>query len=138
MSIILAIDFGLKRTGLAVTDNNQIIASGLKTVETSSLIHFLLEYSITEDLGTIVIGFPKKLNNTPSEIEPDILKFIKKLSFKIPNVKIERFDERFTSKIAHQTMLLGGLKKKQRSNKETVDMVSATIILQSYLSHNKS
>lgn len=132
MGRILAIDFGKKRTGIAVTDELQIIASGLTTVETDKLISFLKKYTSEEKVELFVIGKPKQMNNSDSESEILIIEFINKLK-KISDIPIKRVDERFTSKIAFQTMIDGGLKKQQRRNKALVDEISATIILQSYL-----
>ncbi|QLE00082.1 Holliday junction resolvase RuvX [Galbibacter sp. BG1] len=133
MSRILAIDFGEKRTGIAVTDELQIIASGLTTVATGDLISFLKEYTAKEKVELILIGQPKRMNNEFSDVETVILKFIDKISAEIPTIPIKRVDERFTSKIAFQSMIDSGVKKKQRRNKELLDEVSATVILQSYL-----
>lgn len=136
MGRILAIDFGKKRTGIAVTDELQIIASGLTTVQTDTLISFLKEYILNEKVDLFIIGKPKQMNNSDSESEALILPFISKLKKHIPQIPIQRVDERFTSKMAFQTMIDGGLKKNQRKNKALVDEISATIILQSYL-YNK-
>ena len=136
MARILAIDFGLKRTGIAVTDELQIIASGLTTVPTEDLISFLKEYISKENVELFIVGKPKQMDNTDSESEQLILPFLEKLTKEIPTVPVQRIDERFTSKMAFQTMIDGGLKKKQRRNKALVDEISATIILQSYL-YNK-
>lgn len=136
MGRILAIDFGKKRTGIAVTDELQIIASGLTTVDTDNLIPFLKEYISKEKVDTLVIGKPKRLNNEDSESEVLIIPFLEKLSTAFPSIPIERVDERFTSKMAFQTMIDSGLSKKQRQNKGLIDEISATIILQSYL-YNK-
>jgi putative holliday junction resolvase len=133
---ILAIDFGKKRTGIAVTDELQIIASGLTTVYTEDLIPFLKEYISKNQVELFLVGKPKQMNNTDSESEALILPFLKKLKNQIPQIPLLRIDERFTSKIAVQTMIDGGLNKKQRRNKALVDEISATIILQSYL-YNK-
>lgn len=133
MARILAIDFGKKRTGIAVTDELQIIASGLTTVETDQLIPFLQQYTSEEKVALFIVGKPKQMDNSDSESEVLIVPFLEKLAKKIPNIPIERVDERFTSKMAFQTMIDGGLKKKQRRNKALVDEISATIILQSYL-----
>ena len=119
MPRILSIDFGSKRCGIAVTDESQIIASGLKTVKTENLIHFLKDYFKEEEVNLIVVGLPKNMNNEESSIEPLILKYIKTINTTFPLVKTDRFDERFTSKLAFQAMIDGGLKKKQRRNKET-------------------
>lgn len=133
MGRILAIDFGKVRTGIAVTDELQIIASGLTTVKTEALIPFLKNYCAKEKVAVFIVGKPKQMNNTDSESEALIIPFLEKLSKEIPSIPIKRVDERFTSKMAVQTMIAGGLKKKQRSNKALVDEISATIILQSYL-----
>ena len=133
---IIAIDYGKKRTGIAVTDALQIIASGLTTVPTAELKTFLLDYLKKEAVDLILIGKPKQLDNTPSESEASIVDFIEELKKSIPEMPLKRVDERFTSKMAVQTMVEGGLKRKQRRNKALVDEISATIILQSYL-YNK-
>ena len=136
MGRLLAIDYGSKRTGIAVTDEMQIIASGLTTVDTKTLMDFLKSYTTKESVNLILIGLPKQMNNELSESEPLILKFIKRLTKELPDMPIQRVDERFTSKMAFQTMIDSGLNKKQRKNKALVDEISATLILQSYL-HNK-
>lgn len=133
MARVLAIDFGKKRTGIAVTDELQIIASGLTTVKTSSLIPFLKEYLSKENVELFVIGEPKQMNYEPSESEELIVAFIKKLEGSIPSIPIKRIDERFTSKMAFQSLIDGGASKKKRQNKALLDEVSATIILQTYL-----
>jgi len=133
MSRILAIDYGEIRTGIAVTDELQIIASGLTTVKTDELIKFLIDYTNKELVELFIIGKPRQMNNTDSESEKHILSFLKHLKNSIPTIPIVRVDERFTSKMAVQTMIDSGLKKKQRRNKGLVDEISATIILQSYL-----
>ena len=133
MSRILAIDFGQKRVGIAVTDTEQIIASGLTTVNSAETLTFLANYFEQEKVECVVIGKARNLDNTPSEsskyIEPYVLRF--KAAF--PSMKVERVDERFTSKMAFQTMIDSGIKKSARRNKALVDQVSATIILQSFL-----
>ena len=134
MARLLAIDYGTKRTGIAVTDEFQIIASGLTTVNTKELLAFLKDYTTKEKVEVFVIGEPKQMNNKVSESEADILSFIEKLKKAIPDIPIARVDERFTSKMAFQTMIDSGLKKNQRKNKALVDEISATIILQSYMS----
>ncbi len=136
MGRILAIDYGTKRTGLAVTDEMQIIASGLTTVDTKELIVFLKNYITSENVEKFVVGLPKQMNNTASESEVYIQKFLQKLTKSIPDIPVERVDERFTSKMAFQTMIDSGLKKKQRQNKALIDEISATLILQSYLASN--
>jgi putative Holliday junction resolvase len=133
MSRIIAIDFGKKRTGLAITDELQIIASGLTTIETSEVLFFLENYFEKETVELILVGEPKQMNNTVSESEKLILPFIANLKKKFPMIPIKRVDERFTSKLALQTMIDSGLNKKQRRNKALIDEISATIILQSYL-----
>lgn len=133
MARILAFDYGLKRTGIAVTDDLQIIASGLTTVETPKLFSFLTDYLSSEKVELFVVGLPKQMDNTPSESEKLILPFIEKLQKKFPHISIVRIDERFSSKMAFQAMIDGGAKKKQRKNKALIDEISATIILQSYL-----
>ncbi|QXP61509.1 Holliday junction resolvase RuvX [Olleya sp. HaHaR_3_96] len=133
MARILAIDFGKVRTGLAVTDEMQIIASGLTTVNTKELITFLKDYLSKEQVELFLVGEPKQMDNTPSESEALIIPFLVKLENAFPKIPIKRVDERFTSKMATQTLIDSGLKKKHRQNKALLDEVSATIILQSYL-----
>jgi putative Holliday junction resolvase len=130
---ILAIDYGRKRVGLAVTDELQIIANSLTTVATKDIFTFLKDYTQKEKVDCIVIGEPKQMNYEASESAKYIEPFVKKLRNEFPNTKIERHDERFTSKMAQQTMIDAGLKKKDRQNKGLVDTISATIILQSYM-----
>ncbi len=133
MARILAFDYGQKRTGIAVTDELQIIASGLTTVKTEEIFSFLSDYLEEENVECFVVGLPKQMNNMPSESEQFIQPFLKKLKNKYPNIPIIRVDERFSSKMAFQSMIESGLKKQQRRNKSLIDEVSATIILQSYL-----
>lgn len=133
MGKILAIDYGEKRIGLAVTDDMKMIAFGLTTVATSEIFTYLSDYIPKENVETIVVGEPKQMNNTASESEVFIIPFLEKLKEKFPSTPIKRHDERFTSKIAFQTMLDSGLKKKQRKNKALIDEISATIILQDFL-----
>jgi len=130
---VLAIDFGKKRTGIAVTDELQIIASGLTTVNTADLLSFLKEYTTKEKVALFIMGQPKQMDNSDSESEALILPFLKKIETLFPQIPMKRIDERFTSKMAFQTMIDSGMKKKQRRNKAMVDEISATIILQSYL-----
>jgi len=137
MARILAIDYGQKRTGIAVTDDLQIIASGLTTVNTNQLISFLKDYLSKENVELFLIGKPKQKDGTSSEIEVQIEPFLKKLKKEFPDIEIKRFDERFTSKLAFRTMIEGGLKKKQRQNKALIDEISATIILQDFLYNKK-
>lgn len=133
MGRVIALDYGKVRTGIAVTDELQIIASGLTTVQTKDLILFLKDYFQKENVEKIVVGEPKQMNNQVSESEALIIPFLAKLSAAFPKIDIERQDERFTSKMAFQTMIDSGLKKKQRRDKALVDEISATIILQAYL-----
>ena len=133
MARILAIDYGSKRTGIAVTDELQIIASGLTTVRTKELLDFLEKYFSKEDVELVLIGEPKQMDNSASQSEVGIQEFLKKFTEKFPGKELKRVDERFTSKMAFQTMIDSGLKKKQRQNKGLIDEISATIILQSYL-----
>ncbi len=133
MARILAIDYGKKRTGIAVTDELQLIASGLTTVATHTLFDFLTAYIKNEEVELFLVGEPKQMNYTASESEQFILPFVEKLKKMFPKISIERVDERFTSKMAVQTMIDSGLRKKQRQNKALVDEISATIMLQSYL-----
>lgn len=133
MARILAIDFGTKRTGIAVTDELQIIASGLTTVNTKELLQFLKNYTKKEQVELFLVGEPKQMDNTASESEIHIAPFIVKLEKAFPNIPVQRVDERFTSKMAFQTMIDSGLKKNQRKNKALIDEISATLILQSYL-----
>ncbi len=133
MGRVLAIDFGEKRTGIAVTDELQIIASGLTTISTKNLLTFLKEYTYKECVELFIIGKPTQMDNTDSESEKYILSFLNSLETSFPTIPLIRIDERFTSKMAFQTMIDSGLKKKHRRNKGLVDEISATIILQSYL-----
>jgi len=130
---ILAIDYGLKRTGIAVTDEMGLIAFGLTTVATDDIFAFLKKYTTDENVTDFVVGEPKQMNNEPSESEALILPFLDKLVSNHPEIRIHRQDERFTSKMAFQSMLDAGMGKKQRKNKALVDEISATIILQSFL-----
>ena len=127
------LDFGIKRTGIAITDELQMIASGLTTVETKQLFSFLMHYLKTENVELFVVGEPKQMNNTESESEQFIKLFVEKLKTTFPKIPVKRVDERFTSKMAFQSMIDSGLKKKQRQNKALIDEISATIILQTYL-----
>lgn len=134
MPRILAIDYGLKRTGIAVTDEMQMIASGLTTVESPLLITFLKNYFEKEKVEKVLMGEPKQMNGLPSESAPIIEKFAVEFIKTFPEMPLVRVDERFTSKMAFQTMIDSGLKKKQRQNKALIDEISATIMLQDYLS----
>jgi putative Holliday junction resolvase len=133
MNRILAIDFGLKRTGIAITDEANIIASPLTTVDSKDLMTFLKETVVKSKVGTIVLGEPKRLNNEDSHITENVRMLKTVLEKEFPSQKIVLMDERFTSKMAFQSMIDSGMKKKQRQEKGTVDMISAAIILQSYL-----
>lgn len=133
MARILALDYGTKRTGVAVTDELQIIASGLTTVETGKLLPFLKDYFSNESVELVIVGEPKQKDGSHSNVEEHIQKFLSKFGQVFPEMRLERMDERFTSKMAFQTMIDSGLKKKQRQNKALVDEISATIILQDYL-----
>jgi putative Holliday junction resolvase len=137
MARILSIDYGLKRTGIAVTDDFQIIASGLTTIPSTDIITFLKTYFSKENVETVLIGEPKQMNGLPSESTEIIEKFIAQFHTEFPNMKMERVDERFTSKMAFQTMIDSGLKKKQRQNKGLIDEIAATIMLQDYLHYKK-
>lgn len=136
MGRVVALDYGRKRTGIAITDPLQLIASGLTTIATHNLLDFLQKYIEEEDVELIVVGEPKQMNYTPSEAEIYITPFLKRLKKIFPHVPIERQDERFTSKMAFQSMIDGGLKKKQRRDKALIDEISATIILQAYLNRH--
>ncbi|MCX6235848.1 MAG: Holliday junction resolvase RuvX [Bacteroidetes bacterium] len=133
MGRILAIDFGRKRAGIAVTDEQQIIATALTTVAAAGIMEFLKNYLSKEKVDCFVIGEPRQMNNLPSEAVTYIKPFIKRLQKEFPMIPVVEVDERFTSKMAMQTMLLAGAKKKDRQNKALLDTISATIILQSYL-----
>ena len=134
---ILSIDYGKKRTGLAVTDPLQIIAGGLATVSTSELFDWLKAYMAKEPVERIVIGEPRQPNGEPSENLQRVQQFVNRWRKAVPEVPIEYYDERFTSVLAHQVMLTGGLKKKARQDKALVDEISATIILEDYLRSKK-
>ncbi len=133
MGRILAIDYGLKRTGIAVTDPLRIIATPLETVPTTTLFDFLIAYTRKEVVDEFVVGMPKTLLNKDSEISPIVRKFVDELKIKFPDKQVHLADERFTSSMAMKAMIEGGMKKKDRQVKENVDKISATIILQSFL-----
>lgn len=133
MSRIVAIDYGRKRTGIAVTDTLQMIANGLTTVPTHELLTFLTDYVAHEEVERILVGLPRQMNNEASENMKYIEPFVRSLRKRLPQIPVEYVDERFTSVMAHRTMLEAGLKKKERQNKALVDEISATIILQTYL-----
>jgi len=138
MGRILAVDYGKKRVGLAVSDPQQIIANKLATVSTHTLWDFLKSYFQNEQVDEVVVGYPRQLNNEPSEAVVYINPFLKKFKEKYPEVRIEVVDERFTSQMAMQTMIDGGVKKMGRRNKALVDAISATIILQSYMEQKRN
>jgi putative Holliday junction resolvase len=133
MARVLAIDYGMKRVGLAVTDPMQIIASGLTTVEQPKALNFIVEYCHREEVECLVIGEPRTLDNRPAELEKEIQGFMDKLVKTLPQIPIYRVDERFTSSLAMDSLIASGVKKKDRRKKELLDEVSATLILQSYL-----
>ncbi len=133
MGRILAIDYGKRRTGLAVTDTLRITANPLLTVETTQLLSWLQDYVCREQVDTIVVGYPRQMNGQDSETVPAIRAFEQQLRAKLPNIPVIEFDERFTSVLAHQAMITGGMKKKDRQNKMQVDKLAACIILESYL-----
>ncbi len=133
MGRILAIDYGKKRVGLAVTDENKIIANGLDTVHSKDVIAYLKNYVSKENVECFVVGEARQMNDEVSESARFIEPFVRLMKKEFPDIPVERADERFTSKMAFQTMLDAGLKKKDRQNKELVDKISATIILQTYL-----
>ena len=137
MTRLLALDYGTKRVGIAVTDELQLIASGLCTVRTHDCMDFLIEYLSKESVSTIVMGMPKNLRNQNTDATPYVKGFAKQIRKQFPEMKVELIDERFTSKIAFQSMLDSGLKKKARQDKTLVDEVSATLILQSYMEQQK-
>jgi len=133
MGRILAIDYGKKRIGIAVTDELQMIANGLTTIGINDIFPFLKTYIQNESVELFLVGEPKQMNYTESSICKDIEAFIKKMQKEFPNIPIKRIDERFTSKMAFQTMIDAGLNRKKRQNKALIDTISATIMLQSYL-----
>ena len=137
MARILSIDYGKKRTGLAVTDPLQLIAGGLATVSTSGLFDFLQDYISREEVERIVIGEPRQPNGQPSENLARVQQFVNRWRKAVPQIPIELYDERFTSVLAHQAMLDGGLRKKARQDKALVDEISATILLQDYMRSRK-
>jgi len=136
MGKIVAIDFGLKRTGIAITDASNIIASPLTTVDSIHLMTFLIDLVKKENVTTIVLGDPKRLNNEATQITENVYLLKEALQQQFPSLKIEMVDERFTSKMAFQSMIDNGMKKKQRQEKGMIDQISAAIILQSYLAQN--
>lgn len=138
MARLLAIDYGKKRTGLAVSDEMQIIAGGLTTVPTTGLLDFILDYVKCEPVERIVVGLPKQMNNEPSENMRRVEPFVNRLRKLLPDIPVDYHDERFTSVLAQRTIIEAGIKKMARRNKELVDEVSATIILQSYMESRRN
>ena len=138
MSKYLGVDFGLKRIGLSITDQEKIFAFPLTTIEFNGAFDFLKNLFLKEEVSKVVIGYPKRLSGVDSDIEISIKIFIKKFKNQFPAIEIERFDERFTSKLASKAIVSSGLGKKKRSDKSLIDKVSAAIILQDYLTYNKS
>ena len=137
MARIMAIDYGRKRTGIAVTDSLQMIANGLTTVPSGELVKFIQNYMAKEPVELIVVGQPKQMNNEPSDNMRYVQAFVTHLKRTLPQIPVEYYDERFTSVMAHQAMLEGGLRKKKRQEKALVDEISAVIILQAYLESKK-
>ena len=133
MGRILAIDYGRKRAGLAVTDELKLIANNLETVHVKDIWQYLNDYLKKEDVECIVVGEPKDMQNNPSEASRFIEPFVNKLRKTYPEIKVDRYDERFTSKMAFEAMIAGGLGKEKRKDKGLIDKISATLILQSYL-----
>lgn len=134
----MSIDYGKRRTGLAVTDPLQIIAGGLTTVDTKELLSYITDYTQREEVETIVVGLPTQPNGTPSENQARVRSFTGELKKALPDIEVVFYDERFTSVLAHQVMLDSGIGRKRRQDKALVDEISATIILQNYLEHIKA
>ena len=137
MGRIIAIDYGRKRTGLAVTDKLQLIANGLTTVPSGEVVSYLMNYVLNESVDFFIVGYPKQMNNQPSENLKYVEAFVKHLSKAISGIPIKYYDERFTSVMAQQAMIDGGLKKKKRQDKGLIDEISAVLILQNYLESTK-
>lgn len=137
MSRVLAIDYGVRRTGIAVTDPLQLIANGLTTVDSRQLLDFLKDYVAREPVELFLVGKPMQTNGRESDNLANVRKFVEKLQQALPHIPVEWWDERYTSVLAHQTMLCGGLKKMARRNKALVDEISATIILQGWMERRK-
>jgi len=138
MTKFLGIDYGLKRIGLSITDEENIFAFPLTTVKSENIFTYLKDLFIKEKVSRVIIGHPKRFSGGDSEIESSIKIFIEKLKVKFPNLVVERYDERFTSKLASRAIVSSGMGKKKRADKSLIDKVSATIILQDYLTYNKS
>ena len=137
MGRIIAIDYGRKRTGLAVTDTLQMIANGLTTVPSGETVGYLTNYVLNESVDFFIVGYPKQMNNQPSENLIYVEAFVKQLNKAIPGIPVKYYDERFTSVLAQQAMIDGGLKKKKRREKGLIDEISAVLILQNYLESTK-
>lgn len=137
MGRIMAIDYGTKRVGIAITDPNKIIATALDTIHSKDIIEYLKKYFSLNDVELLVVGEPKQMNNTASEVTPQVEQFVKTIKKTFPEMSVARFDERFTSKMAEQAIRMSGVKKMERRNKSLVDQTSAVIILQSYMNANQ-
>lgn len=137
MPRVIAIDYGTKRCGIAVTDPDQIIAQGLETVSTAELMAYLDRALAREPFAAVVVGLPKRMDNTPSEIEPHIAGFVRRFRERHPEIPVERVDERLTSVMSHRAMIEGGATRKQRRDKGLADTISAALILQTYLSERR-
>ncbi len=133
----MAIDYGTKRVGIAITDPNKIIATALDTIHSKDIIEYLKKYFSLNDVELVVVGEPKQMNNTASEVTPQVEQFVKTIKKTFPEMSVARFDERFTSKMAEQAIRMSGVKKMERRNKSLVDQTSAVIILQSYMNANQ-
>ena len=133
LSKYLGIDFGIKKSGVSISDSNKLISFALETIETKNLIDYIKQISIDENIEVVVIGKPLKLNNEIHDLEEKVVRFIKSLKNHLPNIKVERIDERFTSKISKQIIIQSGLGKKNRRDKLIIDKISASLILESYL-----
>lgn len=136
ISKYLGIDFGIKKSGVSISDSNKLISFPLETIETKNLLNFIKQISINENIEIVVIGKPLKLNNEIHDFEEEIVKFIKKLKIQLPSIQVERIDERFSSNISKQIILKSGLRKKKRREKFLIDKISASLILESYLIQN--
>ena len=133
LSKYLGIDFGMKKSGVSISDSNKLISFPLETIETKNLLNFIKQISINENIEIVVIGKPLKLNNEIHDFEEEIVKFIKKLKIQLPSIQVERIDERFSSNISKQIILKSGLRKKKRREKFLIDKISASLILETYL-----
>jgi len=136
LSKYLGIDFGMKKSGVSISDSNKLISFPLETIETKNLLNFIKQISINENIEIVVIGKPLKLNNEIHDFEEEIVKLIKKLKIQLPSIQVERIDERFSSNISKQIILKSGLRKKKRREKFLIDKISASLILESYLIQN--